>query len=112
MQHLSPAQVRIHKFKNKFPFFLTVGGGTAGCLLARRLSENGKFSVLLLEAGGIPKDGMDVPAMAPNFIFDPSVTFQYKSVPQKAGLAHGGVKQCGYQKNIFIALFPNYCKSF
>ena len=43
--------------------YVIVGGGTAGCILANRLTTSGRHRVLLLEAGGEPT-GMWIPIPA------------------------------------------------
>ncbi len=62
--------------------FIVVGAGSAGCALAARLSENGRWRVLLLEAGG-PDDHEDVhiPARFPNLLHS-DMDWDYQTVPQ------------------------------
>ncbi|KAB0791720.1 hypothetical protein PPYR_03520 [Photinus pyralis] len=43
--------------------FIVVGGGTAGSVVASRLSENRNWKVLLLEAGGYPSAESEIPMM-------------------------------------------------
>ncbi|HVB45718.1 MAG TPA: GMC family oxidoreductase N-terminal domain-containing protein [Streptosporangiaceae bacterium] len=63
--------------------YVIVGAGSAGCVLAARLSENPSVRVLLLEAG--PPDDADeihIPA-ALNLLFQSSYDWGFRTVPQE-----------------------------
>ncbi len=51
-----------HHSKSKCYDFIVVGAGNAGCVVANRLSENGKFTVCLIEAG---RDDSRLPELLP-----------------------------------------------
>ena len=68
---------------NEFDYIVT-GAGSAGCVLANRLSESGKHRVLLLEAGG--KDSnfwIHVPMGYAKTFVDPRVNWMFESEPEE-----------------------------
>ncbi|OSD00960.1 GMC oxidoreductase [Trametes coccinea BRFM310] len=64
--------------------FVVIGAGAAGNVIAARLTENPKFSVLLIEAGISDQDvlGIEVPFLAPANLPNSSVTWNYTTTPQ------------------------------
>ena len=49
--------------------FIIIGGGSAGSVLANRLSEEVRFKVLLIEAGGSPSFLSSIPSLTAHFSF-------------------------------------------
>jgi len=64
--------------------YIVTGAGSAGCVLAARLTESGRFRVLLLEAGG--KDSnpwIHIPMGYAKTFVDSRVNWKFESEPEK-----------------------------
>ncbi|XP_072046289.1 uncharacterized protein [Amphiura filiformis] len=76
--------------------YIVVGAGTAGCIVATRLTEDARINVLLLEAGS--SDVNDIRVRSPSYLisaFESEIDWNYKTVPQKYALK-------GYKDNICV----------
>ena len=70
--------------------FVVVGGGSAGAVIAARLSEDPKCRVALLEAGGKPPDVESIPVACASMQLNPATDWMYTADPGKAGLGLRG----------------------
>jgi len=72
--------------------YIIVGAGSAGCVLANRLTEDGKAQVILLEAGGDDRPlrelgqfssnmNIHIPAGFTSMLEDPKINWNYKTEP-------------------------------
>ncbi|THH31584.1 hypothetical protein EUX98_g2622 [Antrodiella citrinella] len=91
----------LNQLKQKQYDFVIVGGGTAGSVLANRLSEDSKVSVLIVEAGDtnvgnqnleVPFLGVTLPGTSVdwNFTTTPQAGLQNRSIPYTRGFVLGG----------------------
>lgn len=63
--------------------YVIVGGGTAGCILANRLTADGKYRVLLLEAGGPPRSPwIKIPAGFSKLLTNETYNWRFESCPE------------------------------
>lgn len=63
--------------------YIVVGAGSAGCVLAHRLTQSGRYRVLLLEAGGRDTNPwIHIPLGYGKLFTDPKVNWLYESEPE------------------------------
>ena len=81
-------------FRNSYDY-IVIGGGSGGCVVARRLSDTLRASVLLLEAGGPQSFVSDIAGIEETMYLDvPQVNWNYQTASQKRtarGMAVPGV---------------------
>ncbi len=65
--------------------FIVVGGGSAGAVIASRLSEDPACKVALIEAGGRPPERELTPALCASLQLDPETDWMWTADPGKAG---------------------------
>lgn len=63
--------------------YIIVGAGSAGCILAERLSESGQYSVLVLEAGSADRSiWLRMPLGFAKLFYHPKYNWRYETIPQ------------------------------
>ena len=71
--------------------YIVVGAGSAGCVLANRLTADGRHRVLLLEAGGNDdRFFVSMPIGYGKCFFDPDVNWMYRTEPEAALAGRSG----------------------
>ena len=83
---INSGPVHMNNFSSDVEYdYIIVGAGTAGCVLANRLSEDPNITVLLLEAGPVDsKYSINIP-LAQAEIMLSELDWKYKTVPQNQG---------------------------
>lgn len=79
-----PIKIPLRRIEEEREFdYVIVGAGSAGCVLANRLSENPNVSVLLIEAGGMDSWNQIHVPLAFSALQNTDIDWKYRTVPQQ-----------------------------
>lgn len=98
--HNEPPNMPQQKMRQEYDFII-VGAGTAGCVLANRLSENPDWTVLLIEAGQAENFMMDFPILA-NYLQFTQTNWKYKTEPSNKYCMGLDNNQCNWPRGKVI----------
>ncbi|KAK5638073.1 hypothetical protein RI129_012368 [Pyrocoelia pectoralis] len=95
-QHRMNEPDDVKSFLPKYDFII-VGAGTAGCVIANRLSENPDWNILLLEAGISENYLMDLPVLVSYLQFS-EANWKYKTMPSEKYCLGMDNHQCNWPR--------------
>ncbi|KAK5638299.1 hypothetical protein RI129_012594 [Pyrocoelia pectoralis] len=95
-QHLMNEPDDVGSFLPMYDFII-VGAGTAGCVIANRLTENPNWSILLLEAGMSENYMMDMPILA-NYLQFTEANWKYNTMPSDKYCLGMDNRQCNWPR--------------
>ncbi|CAH2051945.1 unnamed protein product, partial [Iphiclides podalirius] len=95
--HLWPRDMTAAAIEDPNYDFIVVGAGSAGSVVANRLSEVPNWKVLLIEAGGDPDIGTEIPQLFYNNI-DTKTDWSYKIQPQESACRGNNENRCAWPR--------------
>ena len=78
--------------------YIVVGGGSAGCVVASRLSEDPKIVVLLLDAGGDGTFISDIPGAVGALYGNPALDWSYETEPEHNSCLAMNGRRCSWHR--------------
>ncbi|CAG9770306.1 unnamed protein product [Ceutorhynchus assimilis] len=78
--------------------FIIIGSGSAGSVIANRLTEMKNFTVLLVEAGGFANDFVRIPAKCGDVLLLNEFNWFYRTVPQTTSCLGMIDQRCPYSR--------------